>query len=503
MKNAALLAKKHAQLKTLTWDLNRADEATGVTAHAALIGKQEFTDIYDRISAIDDEVATKRKREPTPPSESITDKTKRIAYEGKKKLTIEALLSRRKMCLRELGERLRDAQGALDAQELHEQLKEARNAESKVTSMKREIATLSQSSPRIMKKVFVFGVVVTAALLLYWTYGYFVGTRHSNDQSSLATELKAESSRIKTEMAELKRKRELEAEEREARRELETQKSALEREKQKAEADKELEKWQAEADKELEKRRAEADKKVKEVEIARLENEKRQHKESEARLASAQLERQILADALFEPIVLNPANIIQLSRSLNEKHKASVELRGPKYRDIVDLHKNRDWLGLINLLTEQSFNELPDATKIESAADGLKNYEFTLLVKSTSTLMSRQHNGPTLHLVTIPFDFPRSFEGRIGESSSWQRHPNGIGYLHTWKASDGYPIVVLAPAEIVRRKVHQLNQEVQKKVAELRTQLKLGEIDQTVFQKELSDIIPRVCRDSVTWAKAL
>ncbi|HWC88998.1 MAG TPA: DUF4339 domain-containing protein, partial [Pirellulales bacterium] len=39
LKTATTLAAKHAQLKTLEWDLHRADELTGNTAHAALIGK--------------------------------------------------------------------------------------------------------------------------------------------------------------------------------------------------------------------------------------------------------------------------------------------------------------------------------------------------------------------------------------------------------------------------------------------------------------------------------
>ena len=49
------------QLKTLALNLNRADEATGTKAHGSLIGKQQFSYLYDRISAIDEEVATKRK----------------------------------------------------------------------------------------------------------------------------------------------------------------------------------------------------------------------------------------------------------------------------------------------------------------------------------------------------------------------------------------------------------------------------------------------------------
>jgi len=186
IKTVAVLVTKHIQLKTLTWDLNRADTATGIEAYGSRIGTQQFSDQYDRIVAIDEEVAAKQKAEPIPPNESMTAKAKRMAYRAKNKVVIEALLSRRQGCLRELGERLRSLSDSPETQPLQDKLKQARNAHSRVDNVKAEIASLSQKSPRVMKNAVLFAAVVGLLLVGYCGYGFFAAAKDNYNSASSA-----------------------------------------------------------------------------------------------------------------------------------------------------------------------------------------------------------------------------------------------------------------------------------------------------------------------------
>lgn len=494
MKQAAVLAAKHAQLKRLTWDVNRADEATGIKAYSSLIGKN-FADIYERINQIDQGVALKRKAEPVLPNESMGDKTKRIAYEAQKKVAVESLLSERRKCLRELGERLRTGGDATVTQGLQEELTHARQAQLKVESMKAEIDALSQHSPRLMRKVGLVATLVAVLLICYLGYGFFSSTKQSDDQNAslaaiesktkaeiaeIGSKTKADSDKIKAEIAEAKRKRELDAAERDARQKLDADRKALE----------------------LEQRKAEAESKAKEKEMARQESEQRRRMDSAAQAAAAQIDRKRLADDLFEPIVLDPTKGVQLSKTLKQSHNATVELRGPKYTEIAALHAERNWLELTNLLTRNSYNEFPDARSLEDTAKRLLSYEFTMLVKTTATLDVNYRN-PTLYLISFPLHVGPNFSRVIDGSSRWERHPDGIGYLHKWTPSNGYSVVVLATSDTVSSKVRQLNEEVRKKTDELNTKFKLGEIDEATLQQILAVTVSRVYNDAVTWATGM
>jgi hypothetical protein len=500
MKQAAVLAAKHAQLKTLSWDVNRADEATGFKAHSSLIGKH-FADIYDRISQIEQEVAVKRKAEPVPPNESMSDKAKRIAYEAQKKVAVESLLSERKKYLRDLGERLRTSGDSTATKELLEELTHARQAQSKVESMKKEIDALSQHSPKLLRKAGLVAALLAVMLICYLGYGFFTSTNRSVDQNAalsaiasnvkqsddhkaalaaLESKTKADRDKIKAEMAETERKRELDAAERDARQKLDADKQALE----------------------LEQRKAVAESKAKEKEMARQEKEQRRRLDSAAQAASAQIDRKRLADDLFGGIVLDPTKSVQLSKTLKQSHKATVELRGRKYTEIAALHANRNWLELTNLLTGISYNELPDASSLESAAKSLLSYEFTMLVKTTATL-NDNYDGPSLHRISFPLHVGPIFSHVIDDSTRWERHPDGIGYFHKWTPSNGYSVVVLATKNTVSSKVRQLNEEVRSKTDELKTKLKLGEIDEATLQQTLAETVSRVYNDAATWATGM
>jgi len=51
--------------------------------------------------------------------------------------------------------------------------------------------------------------------------------------------------------------------------------------------------------------------------------------------------------------------------------------------------------------------------------------------------------------------------------------------------------------------VRQLNEEVRSKTDELKTKLKLGEIDEATLQQTLAETVSRVYNDAATWATGM
>jgi hypothetical protein len=504
LKTATALAAKHAQLKTLQWDLHRADELTGNTAHAGQIGRQTCADLYNRITAVDEDLAAKRRAEPTPSSESTTDKATRLAYEATKKVAIESLLSQRTKYLRELGERLRTAGETGNSPALVDALKQARRADVRVEAMKAEIAALSAQSPPLVKRLLLVAATAVVLLTGYWAYGLVASWTH---HAATVTGAQAGSAQFQAQLAEMQRKRELEAAERAARQKLETEKSALaaaefqrQRESEAAELDFRRKQAAEKAALDLERRKFEAEKQAKEAELAKQQGDSARRMQSAVSEATALVERRHLADELLGKIVLDPAKGVQPSKTLMQRFKATVELRGPKYLDIAELHAKRNWLGLINLVSNNAFLDLPDAQTIENAFQTLGQYNFTMLVRTTLVVPNRGSNIPSLFLISFPLQFGRTYGEAVVASNRWERHPDGIGYFHPWKPSDGYSIVVLALPNVVHGSVRQVNTEVRQKFEVLQTKLKLGEIDETTVQLESAMMLSRVREQVSAWA---
>ncbi len=172
LKKMGVLASKRGQLRSLEWDLHRGDEAIGAKAHANSVGRQQYSGIYERIEELEKEIARKKLREPIPSNESVTDRVKRLAYEAKKRLAVERLLTRHKVLLRELGEQIRAGSLADGFTGFEEELKEALKSNSKVNAMKVEVEDLSKLTPKISKRL-VF--IAFAGIVLYVIYSFMSG----------------------------------------------------------------------------------------------------------------------------------------------------------------------------------------------------------------------------------------------------------------------------------------------------------------------------------------
>ena len=149
---------------------------------------------------------------------------------------------------------------------------------------------------------------------------------------------------------------------------------------------------------------------------------------------------------------------------------------------------------MINLLENKSYKELPPADYIKGAVQSLLSTRFVLLVKMNPKLVP---SGERRHMYLI------SFADHVYADDDWDRHPDGIGYLHRWAPSNGRCIVVAATGNVVVAKVGQYNGEIIQKDGELRTRLSLGEIDKSTMKADLEATVSRVFDDAVIWATSL
>lgn len=506
LKKAAVLTAKHAKLKSLLWDLSKADEATGIAAYAGQVGRQSFADLFERIRTIDEDVATKRKATAIPPNESVSDKAKRLAHEAKKKVAIESALSNRTKILRELGEKLREAAPSHDVPALQEQLKQARDAAANVERMKAEIADLSSRSPGLMRKTILVVAICGVLLIGYWGYGYYSAWKQDHDHraaiAAIESKATADAEAQRKTVLDQQRQFEIDTANRKAEAErLAAESAALERKRVQEQADREA---QAKLDEqrravEYKKQQLAAEKEERDREFARKEAEKRDEVAAAAREATEQKDRQRLAETEFGRVSLDPAKAVDLSRSMTDAFKATVELRGRDYAKIADLHGQHKWLDLINLLDHESYTELPPARDVEQAAFKLSQKDFKLLVRIDPKLEAKA-KGRQLFLIS----FERNSDGGVvNYGGQWERHPDGIGWIIDWQPSFTHSIVIAASYNEVASKVQHFNEEISQVSADLRSRLRLGEIDEAKLNSKLDDTISRVFDEAKEWASSL
>ncbi|MCH8196062.1 MAG: hypothetical protein IIB12_08300 [Chloroflexi bacterium] len=84
--------------------------------------------------------------------------------------------------------------------------------------------------------------------------------------------------------------------------------------------------------------------------------------------------------------------------------------------------------------------------------------------------------------------------------SSWERHPDGIGYTHSWRPSCGGWVIMVGNYRTFGQAVSQFNSEYQTPVAALRQKRKLSEIDDATLELRSLEILTRVHQNAANWA---
>lgn len=448
IKNAAAVAAKQAHIKAIEWDLHQADEKIGGKAYASSVGQQEYSDVYQGVASLDANIAQLKVPPQPAPAESVVDRTKRVAYEAKKKLEIEGLLIKRNKLLRDFGRRLRNELGGASINDLADDIEASRRIQARLDGQAAELASLMKQGPS-PKSMLIKGAAAAAMLFaLYWGWGFISSAWAERAQKNLIA---------------------LQAEER-------TAETAQRRAK-------------------AERATAEREREVAQRALEKTEQDRLRQAEAAARADAAQVERSQFAATEFSKLSMDLSEDVRIAPTLEEK-RVTLQLRGPHYVELAECFQKADWLALINLILDEEFTEWPETGVIESATRTLTSGNYTLLLK-TSEHVDQDPKGLFLHLVTFS---GTALQPRLSYSTEWTRHPDGIGYLHEWKLAEGKAIVVLAVKGAVGKKLQECNNALMLRIEEYQTRRKLGEIDDILLQQHAVDAIAQVIDDFALWA---
>lgn len=537
---SASIAKKQALLKKLTsLDMPSADAAIGTKAQGVGIGKDYYKHLYESVDRIDAAIAAKRVPIKAEVHATLTDKAKLATVNAKNRAEVEVLLLNRKRLLAELGKHLREEPETDPS--LAAEVDAARQVLARVASTEKEIASLSAAVPRLLRRpIFATGVLMVLLWLVYnsgsiksfydhWSIERQIA-RQSQEASAEAARLKLEAERVALQMKLEVAKRERDREVQHAQRELEVKQEEMEREKRDREALLKVAQIQEEREKrdieealkfsqEQEQREAELraeemerEKRDREAAVNEAQEQERREKEllgeqmvmreemkkktaeeaAQAKIAHAteQATRARLAADKFRTFL--PPKVV-LCNSLKQQN-ATVELSGKLSKPITELLKKSDWLGLINLAVDKQYEELPGVEEMDSALNNLMNTEFKILLRTSLA----ESNDRRLYVISF------SGEGSSVSSISdfWDKHPDGIGLLHSWRPEDGQVVIVLSNWEQIKF-LGKVQDSIRSQEEALKQKCELGEIGENAVQARMAEIRDAAYKKVFNWASNL
>ena len=536
IKQAGAIAQKQALLKKKEmFELKDVYQQIGKYAFSHNIGREQLPDCYNPIEELDAQVQEAGRRESLDDTATIADKARHTAGRTKDRLTIEALLIKRKALLAALG-------GIIACYEVEDETivrlqKQERQIQLEINELKNSIERLQSETSFLVRKPYLTGVlaVVGIFLVIGMVSGLSNGCGGAADRSeiqamekeNLATQKKIAQEELAAEKArkleeakeaaeqkkqELKEKQEQLAEqqrqEAEAREQAEEKKKQEEEKKQKA-----LEKQQALL---AEQQRREAEAKAREEEKKKAEEARKIEQRQKA--VQEQKDRQAMAEAGFSAINLEPK--LYMSKFL-ESSGAKLELTGKNWNKIKELHGKRDWLSLINLLTDtplennppasprrkfhggeipppnENPNEYPPSYLIERAIKTL-NSEYELYVTCRTTLKHDNYEN-RFCMVTVEKD------GTVGVFDNWVLHPDGGRYTRKCSIQDlnGIGCVFYGDVSDFRQKtaLGAIENTLGDGLKALKEKHSMGEIDDDALKARKEELIKRACNQLINMAK--
>ncbi len=229
----------------------------------------------------------------------------------------------------------------------------------------------------------------------------------------------------------------------------------------------------------------------------------KENKEKEERIKSEKDREKQMAlrrtelERVFSSINLDPR--IKVSKSVTSLTIVkSKEIRGKNYLKYQSLYRNKDWLGLYNLYTGQSWtdDDLPKATDITYTARKLKRmplhvfFETDLRQTQQQKLWLVHEGGWTLdnHCELVSFD------------SYFKPHPDGHGWVHDWQPKAGRAILCYGSGQELRLKVDSARYQMRSKNEGLRDKIKLGEMTQEEAVRESGEVFYKLQDELFNWA---
>ena len=504
LQTSAKLAAAQARLEKLARiDLSSALGALGESAYDAGIDRARLHEPYEAVVELRRKVDLLREVPDIDKGAGMVEKAKYQANKGKRAIEIEKLLHEQKGIFRRIGEEVSSAQDVPDA--LQSPLHIVRAKKLEIAQVESEIELLrSKVSGVLAKPSRILGV--TGILILCFVGWNFAMPRYDSwkaaesarKQAKVVEEniskVRAESQRM--EMESLGRRKQMEEEKRIAAAELEKERLAQKLKREEENTAKALAKEQLEQQRKLEdeKKKMEADSAKVEKEKKRAQDDiekeaKRVQDEKSARIAAAaaQQDRKTLASKLLSELSLSPK--VVFSRSLQQAG-ATIEMRGKNIEKLRELQQSGDWLGLLSESDGRRMDMFPDARSIESEVSTLRRADFKILIKSRF----QKTQDADLYLIKFPERY------RVVDSStSWERHPDGIGYLHTWSPEDGPVFVVVGNYETAGRFLGKTEAAYSEELRGLDKKKGLGELTDEAFSSSVTALRQRAYQAISQW----
>jgi hypothetical protein len=470
-KSARMGAKQAERKKLELIDAKAADMAIGQRAYDISFSPEKFRQIYQSIAELDRQVAVNKAAKSGSAQATLGDKVKHAAGRTKELAEAEVLLMKRKGILTELGKTIRE-EGRIPP-ELAAEIASATAILDRIKGIDKDIEGLSSQVTMLLRKPLVLAGAIAAILVALFSIGPMkAGCQRWNMQQEAkraAKEVDLSTKRMAAEMSEMElslKQEQLKAaqdaradEARQAyetkQREIDDQKEELRRE---TERRKEEQERQAKTEQDQLQKANE--------ERVRAEQEKNQHQQEQAVRAA------FCADKFAAPS-LTPRAVIAPTL---QRYNSTVELKGKDISKITALQQARNWLGLINLLLEKQYEEYPPAYELESALREILDYDYSILLKTSFV----EGGNRQLYLIYFPLRYQV-----VEDSTSWERHPDGIGYIHRWNPNNGPVIIVAGDYDSVEKQINSFQQTARNQEDALRKKFELGELDEATHQQRL------------------
>lgn len=505
IRNLAAFAGKQALLKKLEHlDLPSADYATGLKALSHKVASDRFPDLYAEILRIDSEVEELRKSPGIADKTAIPERLKQAGIAALKKVNVETLLLQRNKQVTALGSRFRTIENIDSMGELSQELDNAKALAQRIEALKTESAKLGKQKMGLASTRNVAFALTCLVILAgcWWLKGVLFNSKSPEAQViQMAANLDsshrayvAKQAQIKKELGELQRKSNQDLQEARDRHDLKVKEQELELKKSRFDQERARQKL--------------AD--IKEDEISKQKLQATLKEEAE------QQDRKNLAERLFGNISFDPAKNVVLSDSL-KRSGAKVELRGQHYAILKQFHEKKDWLGLIFYFSDiagsyqhpgtvKIHHKYPHSSIIERAFRNLSERDsdetIMMLIKTNQAFSTEYPH--KLCCITFPLSMDRSFchrDGSFDYAVIFERHPDGIGYLHKWRPTDGLRIVFILKDNADERFLDQVTADFRQFRNTLEMKMKLGELDAQTMEIRLAAEMARLYDEILRWAK--
>jgi|GEM_PF-3264312 len=484
---AARLTQKQAHKKKLEMvDLKQADYQIGKKAYESNIAPEHYPEIRSQIAEARQQIEAHRNA-PEAATVSLTDKAKAAANAAGRTAKVEALTMKQKGLLTDLGTKLRE--NSTDDPALAAEIANARKTAETIHNLDSEIQSLSSKTftwarrPLLIVSILI-GLVV-ASIAYGWGKGIYQRWSIQRQTQHIQQQAQAQTAQIAAEMAELQRKDAEDRKKEKKDREVRLAQERLDQQKRELERQQEARARQTQTETEQRQREAERE----EQQRQKIQTDAERAQKDEVAKKQEQEQRAAFAADRFSRLSVSPR--AALSATL-KRLGVSVELRGKDTDTLQSLLQQRDYLKLISYLRDRPYTEYPPVGEIENAIRTLARKDFSILLKTTLS-ESRDNE---LYLISFPDNDYRIVES----SSSWERHPDGIGYLHKWSLSDGPVILLTGNYKTVQDPIHSFNDSARKQCEALKQKKELGEIDEGAYQARVAEVRKATYDGILQWA---